>query len=577
MRFSLVVAVAQACSNILVTPGAGEEGSMVSYNADDAALIGAVPRWPAAVNPPGTMREVFSWDLGIYLGSVPDANVTYNVMGNANEWGVVIGETTHGGLEYLSNVGKTGANGTFIDYGSLIWMTLQRSKTAREAVEVMVDLAETYGYASAMEGFSIGDPTEVWYMELLGRGADPGILYVALKIPDGYFMAHANQARIQQYMPCDPATCLASPDLYDFAVAQGLYSGKKEDLSFSDVFDPVTFQGARFCEARVWYIFTELAADFDSEYYLDYVRGADLTRRMPLWLKPNRKLTRQDIHALMSSHYEASWLDPAVDVGAAAEHTPYRWNGLEWEYDGQMYVNERPVGTQATGWHYVAVMKDTYPAMKATLWWGADDHSFSPKIPLHGGATTVHISYDDSFCMGRTRCRLEQGLPGSITAFSASNAWWINNVVADQVYTRYDRAKPLVEDAKKLLDEQLQLSLKIAEEKASAAFARDDDDAAVAILSAHATHAGAEALAAWTQLWHTLLMKFIDGRITKLDPDNHVCGCVKEAPTFSPEWLEKVLVDTGDKYIEYPDDESSEALTSSRRPIDKLSIKGVLA
>ena len=318
------------------------------------------------------------------------------------------------------------------------------------------------------------------YMELLGRGDyGEGVLYVALKIPDGYMMAHANQARITEFLPCDdPATCRCSPDVVEFAQKHGFYDGEKADFSFSDVYDPVTFEGCRFCEARVWYVFRE-AADFDASKYLDYAKGYDTKNRMPLWVKPKAKLTRDDVMKLMGSHYEGSWFDPAVDVGAGPEHTPYRWNGLTWDFQNATYVNERPVGTQYfsarivrrrvrrrgrgarsgaatpprrrnaaadaispgsrrqnrsgavtppprrrhaaaakwivrgdgsrrretvdarryTGWHFIGQVRGALPPpLQAVLWFGADDHSYSPKIPIHGGANGVHESYDDADC-----------------------------------------------------------------------------------------------------------------------------------------------------------------------------------
>ena len=267
-----VLGTADACSNILVTPGASADGNpMIAYNADDAALHGALSHWPGGEHRPGSMRQVYSWDLGKKLGEIPQPKRTYNVMGNANCQGLVIGETTLGGLNELSNVGKDFRNGTILDYGQLIWITLQRAATAREAIDVMAHLTAEYGYASDMEGFSISDPSgEVWYMEMIGKGGfEKGTLHVALRVPDGYVAAHANQARITTFLPCDdPSTCKASPDVVSFAIKRGYWKGELHDpsFSFSDVYDPVTFSGARFCEARVWTVFRGLAdpADFNS-------------------------------------------------------------------------------------------------------------------------------------------------------------------------------------------------------------------------------------------------------------------------------------------------------------------------
>jgi dipeptidase len=351
---SLLAASAQGCTNLLVTPTASADGSsMVAYNADSAALHGAVSHWKGGSHPPGAMRDVYSWDLGKFLGSIPEADHTYNVMGNANCQGLVIGETTLGGLSELSNVGKDFRNGTILDYGQLIWITLQRAATAREAIDVMADLTAKYGYASDMEGFSITDPSgEVWYMELIGKGGfEKGSLHVAVRVPEGHVIAHANQARITTFLPCDdPSQCKASPDVVSFAIKHGYWKGSPTDpsFSFSDVYDPLTFSGARFCEARVWHIFRSLAdpTEFDADYYQPYAAGYNLTRRMPLSVKPKAKLTLDAMHKLMSHHFEGTWFDPSTDIGAGAELSPYRWNGLEWESNGQSYVNERIVGTR---------------------------------------------------------------------------------------------------------------------------------------------------------------------------------------------------------------------------------------
>ena len=458
--------------------------SHISYNADDAALFGAVSHWPAASHPPGAMREIYSWDLGIKLGEIPQPPKTYNVMGNANEQGLAIGETTHGGLSVLSNVGKTAANGTIMDYNNLISVTLQRASTAREAIKTMAWLANTYGYASDMEGFSIADSDEVWYMELIGKGSfEKGVVWVALRVPDGYVSAHANQARITTFLPCDdPSACMAAPDAASFAIKHGLWSGKPDDpaFSFSDVYDPLTFEGLRFCEARVWYIFSQIAdpSHFDAQAFLPYARGANASARMPLFVKPKAKLSRHRIHELMGSHYEGSWFDPSKDVGAGAEHTPYRWNGLSWEYQNTTYVNERVVGTQYTAWHFVArVASKAVPSpMRAVLWWGADDHSYSPKIPIHGGATAIHRSYDDHNCTGRSLCRAAAGLPGTVTELSFDSAWWVNNLVSDVVYTRKDRAAPVVLAARAALDHDLEQALAAAETAATKQFAAGDRD-----------------------------------------------------------------------------------------------------
>tara|TARA_B110001452_G_scaffold112080_1_gene92955 strand:+ start:843 stop:1868 length:1026 start_codon:yes stop_codon:yes gene_type:complete len=311
----------EACSNLLVTPSASSDGhSMVGYNADSAGLFGAISHWPAGVHAAGSMREVYSWDLGVKLGEIPEAATTYNVMGNSNDQGLVIGETTLGGLSELSNVGKDYRNGTIIDYGQLIWITLQRAATAREAITVMNELTNKYGYASDMEGFSISDSTtgEVWYMEFIGKGGfEKGALWVALRVPEGHVMAHANQARITQFLPCDDADkCRMAPDVVAFAIKRGYWKGAADDtaFSFSDIYDPVSFEGARFCEARVWSIFGAIAdkSEFDPAQYLDYAQGRNLTNRMPLFVKPKATLSLETVHEMLSLHFDATWFDPSL-------------------------------------------------------------------------------------------------------------------------------------------------------------------------------------------------------------------------------------------------------------------------
>ena len=586
LPLATIFTAAKCCSNILITPGASADGNaMIAYNADDAALHGAISHWPAKEHAPGTMRDVYSWDLGIYLGSIPEEARTYNVMGNANCQGLVIGETTLGGLSELSNVGKTGANGTILDYGSLIYITLQRAATAREAITTIADLTNKYGYASDMEGFSLSDPSgEVWYMELIGKGSfEKGILYVALRVPDGYVAAHANQARITTFLPCDDASqCMASPDVVSFAIERGYWKGGATDpsFSFSDIYDPVSFEGARFCEARVWNIFHTLAGpgNFDAPRYLDYAKGYNLTNRMPLFVKPAKKLTRAQVHQLMSHHFNGTFFDPSTDVGAGAELSPYRWNGLEWHVDGDTYVNERVVGTHYTAWHFVATIRPPPmpKQMAALLHWGADDHSWSPKIPVFGGASEVHPSYDDFNCTGRDACRVEAGLAGTVKEFSWHSAWWVAQVVADQVYTRKERAAATVLEARKALEVKLETVRQAAEAKAVPLYRSGDATAGQKVLNEMVVQVGGTATETWAALWQKLIVSFVDGKITTSDPSNHVCGCKKTSAAFGDAWKEKVVADAGAHYKK-PDHPQQLNSYHDKPARSKLSIRGVAA
>uniref|UniRef100_A0A7S2N574 Dipeptidase n=1 Tax=Haptolina brevifila TaxID=156173 RepID=A0A7S2N574_9EUKA len=435
-----------------------------------------------------------------------------------------------------------------------------------------------------MEGFSIADATETWYMEMIGKGKwGKGVVWVALRVPDGYISAHANQARITTFLPCNPSDCMAAPDVVSFAIERGYFKGAKDDpnFSFSDTYDPVTFEGARFCEARVFSIFTAIAHpdDFNPNEHLEYARGYDLTKRMPLFVRPREKLDREKMHTLMSNHYQDTWFDPSVDVGAGAEHTPYRWNGLIWEYDGKSYVNERVVGVHYTGWHFVAHVgsEDVPKQMRALMYWGADDHSYSPKIPLHGGADAVHSSYDDAQCTGRATCRATAGLPGNVMNFSWDSAWWVNNAVADTVYTRKDRAAPVVLAAREALDKELDAALKTAEAAASAAFKAGNIAEGKQVLTAHAMAAGALATATWRELWQRLMTSFIDGSIkTASKGGTEDCGCTSEHVSYTDAWKTKVVTDAGEHYRVPSSTLQAPRAQHDKPPISKMKVKGVI-
>ena len=419
-------------------------------------------------------------------------------------------------------------------------------------------------------------------MELIGKGGfEKGTLHVALRVPDGYVAAHANQARITTFLPCsDASKCKASPDVVSFAIKRGYWKGSVDDpaFSFSDIYDPVTFSGARFCEARVWHIFRALADPdhFDAGLYIDYARGWNLTLRMPLFIKPTKKIARDELHGLMSQHFQGTWFDPAVDVGAGAELSPYRWNGLEWSSGGQSYVNERIVGTHYTAWHFVAQIRPPpFPKqMAALLHWGADDHSWAPKIPIHGGASKVHPSYDDYNCTGRDPCRAAAGLPGTIKNFSFDSAWWLNTIVADQVYSRKERAAPRVHSARAALESKLDSMCADAEAEATPHYASGDLAAGQAVLNSYAVAAGGTATATWKQLWQELLVTFVDGKVTTDDPKNEVCGCSKKSATFGVDWKAKVVKDAGNHY-KVPSTVALPYKPHGKPSRDKLTIRGV--
>eukprot|EP00940_MAST-03C_sp_MAST-3C-sp2_P001819 g1819.t1 len=546
----IAAGLAQSCTNILVTKEASQLSHALLGDNDDASKrLGAVTRFPAKNTVDTDRREIYDFEGGFYRGSIPEATPrTYNTISHANEFGVVIGETTHGGIESLAGTGV-------LDYGSLIVTTLQRSKTAREAIDVIEELTSSYGYGSTGEGFSITDGKESWYMELIGKGnRSKGIVYVALRVPPGYFVANANQARITTFLPCDdPSICRMSKDVVSFAKEYGLWNGTNEsDFSFSDVYDPVTATGARFCEARVWEIYKRLAHpdDFNASFYLPYAQGFNLSRRMPLFVRPRKLITREEVHDALSSFYQETWLDPAIDVGAGPERSPYRWNGLTWTYENNSYVNERIIGTQYTAWHFVATVDPSvsWAPMRALLYFGSDDHAHSPKVPIFGGASAVHKGYDDANCSARIKCREAAGLPGSMLSFSWSSAYWVNSAVARLVYGDVSRASPIVR--RKQRSFQTFVDTKVAETKSAALrmIRQGNEKGALRELNVLALTTTEAALEQWKDLWGEIMVTLADGLTASADKTNELCGCKKETPTFPAEWLGKVVADTGSKY-----------------------------
>ena len=363
-----------ACTNFLVSKGASADGSVIiTYVADSHTLYGELYYMPAADHPEGAMREIREWDTGKYLGQIEEVPHTYSVVGNMNEFQVAIGETTYGGRKELES-----QHGAIMDYGSLMYIALQRAKTAREAIKVMTGLVEEYGYCSSGESFSIADPNEVWIMEMIGKGeGEKGAVWVAVRVPDGYISGHANQARITTFDLNDPKNCLYSKDVISFAHEKGWFNGKNRDFSFSDVYAPVNFEGARFCDARVWAGFKKVASGMDkyTEYAMGVVKHDDennfASNRLPLWVKPDKKLTVKDVIGLMRGHFEETPLDMTRDIGAGPFKLPYRWRGLTWQVDSVEYCNERAVSTQQTGFSFIAQCRNWLPdPIGGILWFG---------------------------------------------------------------------------------------------------------------------------------------------------------------------------------------------------------------
>ncbi|MDR2848609.1 MAG: C69 family dipeptidase [Bacteroidales bacterium] len=523
----------RACTNFLITRGASADGSvMVSYSADSHTLYGELYYFAAAKHKAGALRKITEWDTGKPLGSIPEVPETYSVVGNMNEYQVVIGETTFGGRGEL--VDETG----IVDYGSLIYLALQRSKTAREAIGVMTTLAETYGFCSGGESFSIGDKNEVWIMEMVGKGAGgKGALWVALRIPDGYICAHANQARITTFPKNDPDNCLYSKDVVDFARSKGWYTGSDSDFSFSDTYNPIDFHGARFCEVRVWSFFKTF--NNDMYRYFDYAKGENLKNRMPLWIKPDRKLSAKDVMNGMRDHLEGTELDMRKDLGAGPHGLPYRWRPLTWKVDGREYANERATATQQTGFWFVGQARSWLPDLIGGIFWfGVDDAATSPLTPIYSSITKIPAN----FAAGN----------GSMTEYSETSAFWLMNQVANFSYLRYD---VMAADVCKTLNELEDGYLKDIARTDAEALKKYKEKPATArdFLNNYSSAQASNTFNRWKTLSQLLLMKYIDGNIKKeengkLLPNKYgTTSAPPSQPGYPEWWLKEIVENAGDK------------------------------
>jgi dipeptidase len=532
-----------ACTNFLVTPGASVNGTaMITYAADAHVLYGELYFRPAADYPPGTLLDVYEWDTNRFLGRIPQLSHTYAVVGNMNEHQVAIGETTYGGRRELHD--STG----IIDYGSLIYITLQRARTAREAVNIMGELVAQYGYCSSGESFSIADPHEVWIMELIGKGTEmvtedgrtynknKGAVWVAVRIPDGYVSGHANQARIQQFPLNDPENCLYAPDVIEFARAKGYYNGTDEEFSFSDTYAPVDFSGARFCDMRVWSFFKEINDNMDQ--YYDYVSGKDLENRMPLFIKPNRKLSNRDLMNFMRDHLEGTPLDMTADAGAGPFGLPYRWRPLTWELDGKMYVNERATATQQTGFSFVAECRPMKPDwLGGILWFGIDDAAATTYVPMYCGMTRVPRSY----AVGN----------GDLLTYSETSAFWAFSFVSNFSYLRYNVMMEDVRKVQKELEDKFTTEV-AAIDAAAQVLNETNPELAREFVTNYSVNMGDYTVKRYKELGQFLLVKYIDGNIKKEEngvflrtPDGYPVS--PDQPGYSEQWKEIVVKDAGKK------------------------------
>jgi len=548
----LFLTSALACTDILVTPGASVDGSaIVAYNADSPTLFGSIYHYPAeshVVN--GTLRKIYDWDSGVYLGEIPEAHITYNVVGNSNEFGLVIGESTFGGVKEL----EMNQPGAIIDYGSLIYLTLQRSKTVQEAIRVMVDLMDTYGYYSAGESFSLMDSSgDVWMMEVIGRGDSyPGLdgkpkkgaVWVAQRIPDGMVAAHANQARITTFSRDDPENCLFAPDVVDVAVHYGLYPKEADPLkfSFSDVYNPVNFIGARQGEARVWSIFsgvTDLDGEFQHQYQL-YATGQNLTRRMPLYVKPIHKLSLRRVMHLMTSHYEDTVMDSAKDVGSGLFGSPYRPRPLVWTIDGDenktMYHNERSVATPKTGWSFVAQTRPWMPQQLSTIsWYAMDDSSTAPRLPIYSSSYRVPPAY-----AGKGS---QDGIKTPLLQFDMTKAFWVQNMVSNLCYSRWADIYPELRNHIDVLQNEMEKEVAAVDH---AAVQFNTSFAAIEYVTQFSERTGQAMHQKWLTLYGELFVKFRD--FYTIEESKNAVGAKAKEPGMSNAVKKRIVMETGAHY-----------------------------
>lgn len=528
-----------ACTNFLITKGASADGScMISYSADSHTLYGELYHWPAATYQEGALLDVYEWDTGKYLGKIKQARQTYNVIGNMNEYQVAIGETTFGGREECVDTSAV------MDYGSLIYIALQRSKTAREAISVMTGLAAEYGYCSEGESFSISDPNEVWIMEMVGKGKpvavkdkkghltwkhNKGAVWVAFRIPDGYVSGHANQARITTFPLNDPENCLYAPDVITLARQEGWFSGEDKDFSFSDTYNPVNFEGARFCEARVWSAFNRVTKGMDK--YLDYAMGENLKNRMPLYVKPDHKLTLQEVMGLMRDYYQGTPMDMSKDPGAGPYGCIVRWRPLTWEVDGKEYFNERATSTQQTGFVFVAQSRPYIPApLGGIIWFGVDDTYSTVFTPMYTCMTEV----PETFAVGN----------GNMMTFSDNAAFWVFNQVSNFAYTRYSDMIPEIQKKQKELEENY-IAMVPAIDKLAAGKYSSDPASAIKFLTDFSVTQGNNTVYTWKKLYTYLFTKYMDGNIKT--PTGEQNPKVNQ-PGYGENFYRRLVKETGDKF-----------------------------
>ena len=531
------VSEAEACSNFIVGKKASVDGSvMCSYSADDYGMFQYLCHYPAAKHAKGEMRKIFDWDSNKYYGEIPEAAETYNVIGNINEWQVTIGETTYGGREEM--VDSTG----IMDYGSLIYVALQRSKTAREAIKVMTTLANTYGYNSGGETFTICDPNEAWIMEMMGKGAgSKGAVWVALRIPDDAICAHANQSRIGKFNMKDKKNVMYAKDVVSFARSKGWFKGKDADFSWKMAYAKPDFSGRRFCDARAWAMLNHF---YDMSPYLDWALGKNPDAQdMPLWVVPNKKVSVKDVENVMRDHYEGTPLSVAdgSDIGGGIWEMPYRPTPLMYKVDGKQYFNERPVSTQQSGFVFVSQMRSWLPReIGGVFWFANDDANMAAFTPVYCSMTERPECYNT---------------PGADALhFSKKNAYWVCNMTSNMVYPRYSLMFPTLKEVRDSLDNSYFAAQPGVEKKAQELYAQNPQ-AAVKYLNDYSVEKAQQMLARWNQLFEFMVVKYNDMIIKPTDKNGtfkktpYGLGATPVRPGYPEKFAKQLVKQSGDKFL----------------------------
>ncbi len=519
-----------ACTSLIAAKGATTDGStMITYAADSHTLYGELYYQPAADHAPGTMRQVIEWDTRRPLGEIPEVAHTYATMGNMNEHGLTIAESTWGGREELTGSG-------LIDYGSLIFITLQRARTAREAIDVMTGLVRDYGYASSGESFSIADANEVWIMELIGKGnTDKGAVWVARRVPDGCISGHANHSRIHTFPLNDPET-IYSPDVIDFARSQGYYEGKDEDFDFSRAYAITDLGALRGCDARVWSYYNRFMPKDAANKWLPWITAGE-GEILPLWIEPERKVSATDLKWMMRDHFEGTPLDMTTDIGAGPYELPYRWRPLTYKVNDKTYTHERAIATQQTAFSFVSSMNaNRHDAMRGILWFGVDDANTCVYVPIFNSATAAPYE----FSVGN----------GDLLTLSWDSMFWVTNYVANQAYNRYSQ---MIDDIRRVQN-NFEDALTAQVDSLAIATPLDAEYGSVqAVLNDLSNTASTTITKAYKQLGDYLLVRYLDGNRKKVNADGSFertpegIAPYPDFPGYDQEYYESIVNAEGDR------------------------------